>query len=269
MDQAEFRKMQSLLEPPQTPEELDIYLRTWLKLDLPWHSVDEDSTSSSLKFIWDVYKTMLTGEGATRHVLASARNSAKTLSSAAIQFLSLLIFRREGNHISATLEQSAALTRYIDNFMNIPELTEYKNTDNVRRKEFLKLPPNDYTKIKTSAALQIITASRKGANSSRANTLTADEIELTDQRVTREAAMVIDPTRDEHKRDPIIIYLSSRKTADGPIQELIEPVTLHYLFQMNLHFAPEASPLELHKIQLIFSHLLRLHLGDGIFHDPE
>lgn len=79
MDQATYRKLKSLLEPKETPEELDRFIAEQWNIRLPWDVVDEDSTSSPLAFVWGVYYTFLTGEGPTRHVLAASRNGAKCL----------------------------------------------------------------------------------------------------------------------------------------------------------------------------------------------
>lgn len=166
MDRAEYLRLQKLIEPCLTPEDLDEFLQTYLKIELPWDTVDELSTSAPLQFIWEVNKTLLTGKGAHRHVLAAARNTTKTLSSAIIQFIGLLHFRRDANHLAATISQSAALINYMDQFMRLPELATYQKTDNVRQKRFVDLPPNDYT-TKDNAALQVITASKKGTNSTR------------------------------------------------------------------------------------------------------
>lgn len=168
MDQATYRQTRSLLEPCQTADELDAYLRTWLKLDLPWDTVDEDSTSAPLKLVWGVYKVLLTGQGPTKHVVAASRNSAKTVCASLIQFFSLLHFRRDGAHIAAILDQSMTAIRYLDTYMNIPELWPYRKIDNVRIKQFISLPANDFTP-RSEATLRVVTATKKGANSPRAS----------------------------------------------------------------------------------------------------
>lgn len=222
MDQTEYKRLQSLLEPCQTPDELDAFLRNWLKLDLPWDTVDPDSTSAPLKFIWSVYKSLLTGKGDSRHVVAASRNSFKTLNSSVLQFLSMLHFRRDAVQLAAILDQSMSAIAYLDNFLKIPELAPYKKTDSVRTKMLMNLPPNDYTKIKNSATLSVITATKKSANSKRCSFAIFDEVDLTPKEILSEVSFVIDPTRDEHRFDPVIVYLSSRKSNDGPIQDLMD-----------------------------------------------
>jgi hypothetical protein len=220
MDQAEFRKMKSLFEPKQTVEELDRFIREWLNISLPWDVVDEDSTSSALKAVWGVYKVMLTNKGPTRHVIAASRNAAKTVDASLIQFLSLLHMRRDGAHIAAIIDQSLTAIRYLDSYMSIPGLAQYRKTDNVRIKRFVNLPPNDLTP-RHEAILRVVTATKKGANSPRASCLTLDEVDLTPQEILSEVAFVADPER-HNKFSPVFVYLSSRKTNDGPIQKLMD-----------------------------------------------
>jgi hypothetical protein len=103
MDQTTFKKLKYLIEPCQSADELNNYIIDHWNIVLPWDIVDERSTSSSLKFMWGVYKTMLYG-GINRHVLAASRNSSKTLCSSMIQYFSMLHFRRDGVQIAALLD---------------------------------------------------------------------------------------------------------------------------------------------------------------------
>jgi len=225
-----FAKLKYIIEPAQNIEELDLYLNRVLNIELPWDTVDEMSTSSPLKFVWSVYDTLLHGRPTDPHrfVTAASRNSTKTLTSSIIQYLSLLHFRRDSVQIAATLNQSGQAIAYIDKFVQAhEELLVYKQKDNVRKKAFINLPPNDYT-TRSYATLQVVTATKKGANAPRASLLIYDEVDLTDPAILSEAAMIADPAvryfpdGSTERRDPVSIYLSSRKSNDGPIQKLIE-----------------------------------------------
>lgn len=218
MDKSEFRELQSLLEPCQTPEELDKFLIKWIGISLPWDTVDENSTSSPLKLIWQVNNVFLTNEGPTQHIVMASRNSYKTVDAALIQFISMLHYRRDGAHIASIMEQSLTTIRYIDQYMGIPLLHQFRKIDNVRLKQFINLPPNDASE-RPEAILRVITATKRGANSPRASTLTLDEVDLTPQSILDEVAFVADPTRGKRFK-PVYVYLSSRKTNNGPIQTL-------------------------------------------------
>src|SRR5271165_2270934 len=102
----EISRLRLLLEPCQSIDELDNYCQVFFNLELPWDIVDEDSTSAPLLFLWEIYNTFLTGKGPSRHVLAAARNTTKTLTSALIQYFSLVHFRRDSVHLASILDQS-------------------------------------------------------------------------------------------------------------------------------------------------------------------
>lgn len=228
MDRIDYLKLKKLIEPCLTPEELDEYIQKNFNAHLPWDVVDENSTSAPLIFVWEVYQTLLCNEGNLRHVLASSRNAAKTLTSSMLQYFAMIHFRRDGAHIAATLNQSSQAVNYLNDFMNNPLLAGYQTSNNTRKRHYNGLPPNDFT-ARTNAALQVVTASKKGANAPRASFLTFDEVDLTPPEILSEAAYIGDPaevvspvTGKKIYYDAISIYLSSRKTNNGPIQELID-----------------------------------------------
>lgn len=302
----DYKKLYDLIEPVQTVEDLNRYIVKNFQIELPWDIVDENSTSSSLKFVWDIYNFMLTNEGPARHVLAASRNSAKclqkdtlvatpngpvricelkpgdtvynenvnevkvlavydqgmqdcihlmnnrkiwatctpnhkwlgvdcrrpnnqkmiqmennhasvrlirkdyyskkdqnlsfktipagmqhcyditvdsptslyclqnglvthnTLTSAILQFFSLVHFRRDGLHLSSTIDQSYALISYVDKFLRNPLLADYTDTDNVRNKVLTNLPGNDFT-TRSNSKLLVASATKRGTNSQRSS----------------------------------------------------------------------------------------------------
>ena len=147
-------------------EELQEHIKTFLNIDLPNTTLDEDSTSNPMQFVWECYNYMRTGKGPSRHVAASSRNAFKTLSTAILQFYVLNHFRRDSIQISAEVQQSLSAISYVDGFFRMKELKPYSDTDNARKKSISGLPPNSLTG-RDEAALKVVTASRKGANSSR------------------------------------------------------------------------------------------------------
>lgn len=169
MDQAEYKKLKFLFEPIDSPDKLDEYFRFWLKVQFPWDTVDNDSTGAPLKVLWEIYKVMLTGKGQQNHIVAASRNTAKTLSSAAIHFFSMVHFRRDDSHVAATLNQSGAASQYLNQFIyGVPELVPFINTQNSRSFSLVNLPATDFTS-RSTAKIQIVTATKKGSNAPRAS----------------------------------------------------------------------------------------------------
>jgi hypothetical protein len=69
-----------LLAPCKTKEELNQWIQTFLNISFPNFTVDENSTSNPLDFIWDVYSAVLSGDSArTTFVGAASRAGMKCL----------------------------------------------------------------------------------------------------------------------------------------------------------------------------------------------
>lgn len=226
----------TIFEPIIEDWKFERFLFDVLDLELPWHTVDEESTSSCLEFTWSVYETLLIGEGPASHILACSRNSAKTLTATILQLLSGVQFRRDGTHLAATRDQSKAAFGYYDKFLKTPILSEvlvpHLTVDNIGEKKYEGLPPNFIT-TRDNSRLIIVVATPKGANSARASFMTFDEVDLTEEKILVEAAMIADPyvanivtgpdtPREEFQMPTVRVYLSSRKKASGPIQKRID-----------------------------------------------
>jgi hypothetical protein len=216
---AEYRKRE-FWECCNSREELYLHIKTFLNIDLPRYNVDELSTSNPLDFMWSIYRSMLTNEGDFRHVVACSRNSMKTLCSAILHFYAMLHFRRDCCQLAATRTQSQACIKYLDKFLMIPEVENYADINNKEEKILNNLPNNSFTD-KKDCKIVVMVATLKGTNSARASFLISDECELIDPDIMSEAANVADPTMRE-SFEPISVYLSSRKFAGGPLQELID-----------------------------------------------
>jgi len=227
-------RLKLLMEPCQTIEELDAFIQGFLGIELPWDFVDEDSTSAPLRFIWDVYHTLLTGKGPTRHVVAASRNSMKTLGSSIIQFLSMLHFRRDGVHIAAILDQSLTSIRYLDQYLSIPELAPYRIIDNIRTKKLINLPANSYTK-KSDAVLRVVTATKKGANSPRASCLDGRSVVLapSSKGASREYSME-GIWRRFNKGEDIEIYSFNPITCEREVSKVVNAVRRENLERLKI-----------------------------------
>lgn len=204
-----------------TKEELQEHIRIFLNIDLPSHTVDPDSTSNPMDFVWEIYECMLTGKGRTRHVVAAARNTTKTLSACIIRFYSLIHFRRSGTHLAATLDQSQSAVKYLDKFLDIPGVKEYVTISNTRNKKLENLPVNRFTK-NSSCEMRVAVATKKGVNSARGSFNCRDETDLLPPEIIAESSYISDPTQDEYRYAPIEMDLSSRKSNDGPMQDKID-----------------------------------------------
>lgn len=211
--------------PATTKKQLKQWILTFLQIDLPDQVVDLDnSTSCPMDFIWDVYSAALTGDPKrTQFVVAAARATFKTLSAAIIEFLMMVHFGRDLTHLAAIEEQSKAGIGYLNQFLAIPLVQKYAKTNNTRTKQILGTPRNPY-KPKGNAKVKVIVATLQSANAQRASCLVFDEVDLIDRAILSEAAFIAEP--DRSGKPPIFIYLSSRKSSSGPVQDLIDKAQL-------------------------------------------
>lgn len=214
-------RMQYFYEPCKTKEELRLHMIGFLGIDFPDVIIDEDSTSTPLTCVWEIYQVMLTGKGPTKHVVAASRGTAKTMTAAVVRLYAMVHFRRSGTHLAATEDQSKSANQYLDKFLRIPEVAPFVTESNTKTRTLEGMPVNSFTKV-TKAQLRVAVATMAGVNSQRGSFNTKDEVDLIQATILSEGALVAEPTQDEHQFDPISLYLSSRKTASGPVQKLLD-----------------------------------------------
>lgn len=181
--------------------------------------------------------------------LESGLITHNTLSSALLHFLSLVHFRKDCLQLAAAKYQSEKCIEYVDKWLKIDVLKPYANIDNKGRKTLSGMPPNSYTD-RDEASLVVTVATMQGVNAFRASLLVLDELDLVDPKIIAEAAAIGDP--DSRGRNPIFVYLSSRKTAAGPIQELVDEALSPNAEDIKLHLWSVADfikpcPPEVHK----------------------
>lgn len=217
------QRLYLLFAPCETQQELKDHIKFFLKIDLPDATLDEDSTSNPMQFVWEIYEMMLTNVGSTAHVAACSRNSAKTLTSAILHFYAMIHFRRSCLQLAATLDQSISCLNYLDKFLSIEDLKPFSEIDNARSKRLQNMPSNTVTS-KPDAEIRVAVATKKGTNSQRCSFLVCDEVDLTPQEILDEVVFVVDPVV-YNQFEPIVVWLSSRKTNAGPIQRLIDDAT--------------------------------------------
>lgn len=210
-----------LYDPCDSIEELREHMQVFLGLDMPYNTLDENSTSNPLCMIWEVYESMRTGKGATRHVAACSRNTAKTLTACVIRWYGIIHFRRSGTHLAATENQSESAMMYLDPMFDVPGVSEFITIRNTRKVILENLPANRHTKL-SKCSLRVVVATLKGVNSQRGSLNTLDEVDLISQKIINAASHIRSPTLDEHQFEPIAIFLSSRQSPDGPIQDLVD-----------------------------------------------
>lgn len=155
-----------------TKAQLKQWIKTFLDIDLPDCTIDDNSNSNPMDFIWDVYSAAKDGDpNRTTFVVAASRNSAKTLASSIIEFLLMVHFARDIVHMAAILDQSLAAIRYLDKYLALPIISKFAKTDSKRIKELNRLPSSPHRPVGYSK-LQVVVSTKKSANAQRASCLT-------------------------------------------------------------------------------------------------
>jgi hypothetical protein len=220
LTEIQFKQLyeQEFFTPCETKQDLKQWISTFLQIDFPDLIIDENSTSTPMDFIWEVYDTARLGKPTT-HVGASARACQKTLSVSVLEFLMMIHFRKTIIHLAAIVDQSIAMIAYLNKYINNPLMQRYILANTNRKKELHNLPPNKYSKL-TIASLKVIVATTESSNGMRGNCLFFDEVDLIDRAILSESAMIADP--DMQGNPPIFVYISSRKSNFGPVQDKID-----------------------------------------------
>lgn len=209
-----------LFLPCETKEQLNEWIITFCNVVLPNYTLDPNSNSNPLDFIWDVYSSAKSGNKKRNvFVVAASRACMKTLAISILEFVLMCHFGKTIVHLAAIIDQSLACIGYLDNFLSLPSIKKYSKKDASRAKVLKKVPTNKYN-TSPNSSLKVIVATSASANGQRGNVMCYDEVDLIEEHILNESAMVADP--DHMSRMPIFIYVSSRKSATGPVQKKID-----------------------------------------------
>lgn len=241
-----------LFRPCKTREEVQDWVHYFLDLELPGNQVDEESNSSPLDMVWDVYARLVHGEGgsippkSSQVLYYSCREGGKSLSESVIEVLLLLHFRAPLIHLAAIERQSLDVRSYIDKFFSNAALKGFVSEQSKRslsvsfyipdkelqnqgqyiltEKEFLALPvhlQDRYRKITNK--LEVIVAEMASVNGKH-GILLMDELDVLEKpNVFKECPNIPSQVMLDNGdiRLPLTIYTSTRKTSFGLVQNLI------------------------------------------------
>jgi len=248
----EKQKDEDILKFLDSPEEIRAWVHTYLDLYMPMGSIEDESNSSPIEAMWEVYQAVRrnTGNITPGYIWLSSRDSYKTLTASILEILLLIHFRTTIAHAAAILDQSAKAVEYCETFMLkvLPYLHTkgWKlNSSSKRRIEFL-------TDKKEKCYIQIIVLTDKGANSAHTQIMFVDEVDLCNPSAYEEAKMIPGVQRGKY---PIVVRLSTRKYAFGLMEKAIqeapgldEKVLRWNVLDMTEYCPPERCKPELPKV---------------------
>lgn len=124
-------KLQYALDKVSSKEELDAWLRFYLKVELGPQAVSRFATSSPLDMVWDIYSFFL-NEAVTEPRIAyfiAARSTQKTLSLAVLKVILPLHFGLSFTHFGGTLDQANRAYSYLRKFVKRPYIAPFVTGD--------------------------------------------------------------------------------------------------------------------------------------------
>lgn len=232
----------ALFTPCETKEALARWIRVYLNLSLPDCTVSEESNSSPMDLIWELYdKARRNDDEEFSRVMAYAnRGGFKTLGAAILEVLMVIHLRRNVAHMAAIFDQSKKSQEYTKNFFNKPYIRDFKVGDNVKMiqmaryynpntgksltsDEFHALIPEHRNQFVTiTNYVQIVLCTMAGANSAHTEFMCVDEVDVVPKqnKPAYEQAKHIPDPRDGML--PITLLTSTRKTNHGLVQRELD-----------------------------------------------
>lgn len=120
-------------------EALSRWIQLFLQLDLPDCIVTEESNSTPLDMVWEIYNKAISNndEQFSRVMAYATRGGYKTLGASILEILGLFHLRRNVGHMAATREQSEKSQQYVRDFLALPYLRDFVSRQSAKYAEIL------------------------------------------------------------------------------------------------------------------------------------
>jgi len=248
-DETELRR-KFLFRICKSKKELHDWVAVFLGLDLPDGIVDQNSTSSPMSMVWEMYSKMLEGtdESFMRVLYYASRDSFKTLSAAVIEVLAMLHCNRNVAHMAAIQDQALKAQEYVKRSFRRPYIRDFVVGNNERVTKVLRYyhPHTEHSitgaeydafvadesgefstisktideYIEKDQYVKIVICTLAGANSEHAPLFVIDEVDVVSNPTAYEESQNIPAGRGN--KLPITMLTSTRKQAFGLVQKEID-----------------------------------------------
>lgn len=240
-------KKKAFLNILQNKDDLRRWVYIYLGIWLPDGHIDEDSNSSPLEAIWEVYENYRNNDGNKQpgYIWLSARECYKTLGESILNVLLLVHFRATIAHLAAIENQASKAVSYITNFiLKLQPYLEYHSIElDSQSKRQVKIKDNSGRE----AYVKVIIATISGANSDHTNVLSVDEVDVMRFPQAYQEAKLIPGM--ENGRYPLTVITSTRKYAFGLMNKEVENASKNRnkLLQWNIIDVTERCPTSRHQ----------------------
>lgn len=232
----------ALFVPCATKEDLHRWIEIYLGLNFPDTIVDEESNTTPMDIIWEIYEKALANDDPdfSRCMAYASRDSFKTLGAAVLEVLAVCHLNRDVAHMAAIKAQAKKAQSYVKKFFRYPYLRDYvisANTerteivryyndatgDNLTRAQYSELTPVEQLNYREiHRYITIVICSMQGSNSEHVPFFVVDEVDVVpkqNQPAYQEAKSI--PAAYEGK-EPITLLTSTRKFAFGNVQRELD-----------------------------------------------
>lgn len=232
----------ALFTPCRTKEELDRWIRVFLQIRFPDRIVSEESNSSPMEMIWQLYDHAVRNdtEGWKRSMSYANRFGGKTLGASVLECALLLHTDRNIIHMAAIVDQSKKAQEYVKGFFEKPYLRDFKRSDNATQTsivaqihkttgvpitvdEFAKLTSDDKENYKFKENyVRIIACTMQAANGQHGEFFIVDEVDVIQKQnlAAYDQAKGGIPT-SKNGMIAMTLFTSTRKSRIGKVQEEI------------------------------------------------
>ena len=127
----------ALFTPCETKDQLARWVRVFLGIDLPDCIVSEESNSSPMDALWEIYSKAKNNddESFARVMSFANRGGGKTLSASILETLVVLHLDRRVVHMAAIFDQAKKSQEYVRDFFNFPYIRDFRVGQNVKKIE--------------------------------------------------------------------------------------------------------------------------------------
>lgn len=231
----------ALFSPCKSKEELDRWIRLFLKIRLPDVVVSDESNSSPLDVLWQLYDRAVRNDtaGWRRSMTYASRFSGKTLSASILEVLLLLHTDRNIIHMAAIGDQSKKAQEYVKGFFSNHLFNEFVVGDNSKETlviaykhkltgewkseaEYLDAPDKgNYTR--KSNYIRIIMCTMQSSNGQHGEFFVIDEVDVIPKQHHKayEQAKGGVPTA-RNGMAAMTLFTSTRKSRIGKVQQEID-----------------------------------------------
>lgn len=223
------QRMNMLLTPCKTREELNAWIKYHLGLHLPDKTVSRYADSNPFDIIWELYQiTVLkrNPENIEEILCVAGRGSGKTLGMAIFELLCILHDQRDAVHVGAIMNQADRCYAYIKGFMYNkkikPLMMPAKTPEDKRLLEKANMSKSIFNVGDEKVTLEVIPCTLKACNGPHVPLVVVDEIDTVSGEGLKAFKEISGMLDSKNGKRALRVGISTRKSRYGLMNQQIE-----------------------------------------------